>query len=292
MKFDEDRKTQPKELDALDRLQAKVFNAPDALMDPAVAEELRPMTDEALEKLKAEINEWLRTHRDVNMRAHRQLELAAEAAERFESDLSQLVADQEKTKAMIEKVAADRDNSIAETFRQVNEAFVEILRELDPEAHGRLTLNAHAVSMDVGFGGQEHTLLTQLSGGQKTLLSLTLIFAIQRALPAPFYLFDEVDAALDEKYRGAVARLIHRYSQPGPNMAQVILTTFKPELLRNAEAFFEVSAHDGRSSVRHATEEEALALLAAAPEAEGAAEAEVPSDVPVPSDADDEDEAA
>ena len=52
--------------------------------------------------------------------------------------------------------------------------------------------------------------LKQLSGGQKTLVALTLIFAIQRCDPAPFYLFDEIDAALDPLHRTAVARLLKR----------------------------------------------------------------------------------
>lgn len=43
--------------------------------------------------------------------------------------------------------------------------------------------------------------MKQLSGGQKTLVALALIFAIQRCDPAPFYLFDEIDAALDPQYR-------------------------------------------------------------------------------------------
>ena len=47
--------------------------------------------------------------------------------------------------------------------------------------------------------------MNQLSGGQKTLLALTLIFAIQKCDPAPFYLFDEIDQALDPQYRSAVA---------------------------------------------------------------------------------------
>ncbi len=50
--------------------------------------------------------------------------------------------------------------------------------------------------------------MNQLSGGQKTLVALTLIFAIQKCDPAPFYLFDEVDQALDPQYRSAVASMI------------------------------------------------------------------------------------
>ena len=50
--------------------------------------------------------------------------------------------------------------------------------------------------------------MKQLSGGQKTVVALTLIFAIQRCDPAPFYLFDEIDAALDPQYRAAVGSIL------------------------------------------------------------------------------------
>lgn len=49
--------------------------------------------------------------------------------------------------------------------------------------------------------------MKQLSGGQKTVVALALIFAIQRCDPAPFYLFDEIDAALDPQYRTAVGSI-------------------------------------------------------------------------------------
>ena len=47
--------------------------------------------------------------------------------------------------------------------------------------------------------------MNQLSGGQKSLVALALIFAIQKCDPAPFYLFDEIDQALDPQFRKAVA---------------------------------------------------------------------------------------
>lgn len=53
------------------------------------------------------------------------------------------------------------------------------------------------VKVRVTFGGGETMSMKQLSGGQKTLVALTLIFSIQRVDPAPFYIFDEIDAALD-----------------------------------------------------------------------------------------------
>ena len=63
------------------------------------------------------------------------------------------------------------------------------------------------VSIRVSFTGvvSETKELQQLSGGQKSLVALGLIFAIQKCDPAPFYLFDEIDQALDSHHRHSVA---------------------------------------------------------------------------------------
>ena len=61
------------------------------------------------------------------------------------------------------------------------------------------------VSLNVSFQSGQKLRMAQLSGGQKSLVALALIFAIQKCDPAPFYLFDEIDAALDAQYRTSVA---------------------------------------------------------------------------------------
>ena len=81
----------------------------------------------------------------------------------------------------------------------------------------------------VSFGAGETMSLKQLSGGQKTLVALALIFSIQRLDPAPFYLFDEIDAALDPAYRTTVARMLARQANDPQNASQFIITTFHPQ---------------------------------------------------------------
>ncbi|KAL5470715.1 hypothetical protein EMCRGX_G028721 [Ephydatia muelleri] len=94
------------------------------------------------------------------------------------------------------------------------------------------------VSIQVSFTGQnsETKELQQLSGGQKSLVALAMIFAIQKCDPAPFYLFDEIDQALDSHHRHSVAAMIHRLA----DSAQFITTTFRPELLESADKFYGV----------------------------------------------------
>lgn len=64
-----------------------------------------------------------------------------------------------------------------------------------------------SVFSQVSFTGKQGEMreMQQLSGGQKSLVALALIFAIQKCDPAPFYLFDEIDQALDAQHRKAVS---------------------------------------------------------------------------------------
>jgi structural maintenance of chromosome 3 (chondroitin sulfate proteoglycan 6) len=88
-------------------------------------------------------------------------------------------------------------------------------------------------------------------------VALALIFAIQQCDPAPFYLFDEIDANLDAAYRTSVANMIHELSEK----AQFITTTFRPEMLRHADKFYGVTFRDRVSRINVITREDAMTFV-------------------------------
>lgn len=165
------------------------------------------------------------------------------------------------------------------TFKQVSKYFSEIFKKLAPEGHAVLVMKKGdtdqggdddegsqsqevplveqftGVGIKVSFTGNRAEMrdMQQLSGGQKSLVALTLIFAIQKCDPAPFYLFDEIDQALDSQHRKFVADMIHELSQD----AQFITTTFRPELLEHADKFYGVKFRNKVSHIDCVTYEEA-----------------------------------
>lgn len=120
--------------------------------------------------------------------------------------------------------------------------------------------NYVGIGISVSFNSKEddQQRIEQLSGGQKSLCALTLIFAIQQCDPAPFYLFDEIDANLDTQYRTAVASMISQLAQSG---GQFICTTFRNEMIQVAEKFYGVMFNNKMSSIASISREEAMSFV-------------------------------
>lgn len=199
---------------------------------------------------------------------------------------------------LIDVLDQRKDEAIARTFRQVAQAFKEVFQELVPIGQGRLIINRRSdadvrgrndddsedeeetqarqvskvaeytgVSIAVSFNSKhdEQQRISQLSGGQKSLCALALIFAIQKCDPAPFYLFDEIDANLDAQYRTAVAEMLQKLSgQGGKNQdggGQFICTTFRPEMVLVADRCYGVTYSNKTSSIDVVTREDALKFV-------------------------------
>uniref|UniRef100_A0A7S3VMZ6 Structural maintenance of chromosomes protein n=1 Tax=Dunaliella tertiolecta TaxID=3047 RepID=A0A7S3VMZ6_DUNTE len=184
-----------------------------------------------------------------------------------------------KIQELISTLDARKDEAIERTFKGVAKHFREVFADLVPGGRGELVMQKRhpttgmaegeeegddiqagardgkgaldkysGVKVRVAFTrGGETASLRQLSGGQKTLVALALIFAIQRCDPAPFYLFDEIDAALDPQYRTTVARMLRKQANDQRNPAQFIITTFHPQIVGEADMVYGV-AHSHRVS--------------------------------------------
>lgn len=118
------------------------------------------------------------------------------------------------------------------------------------------------VSIKVRFSAKsENFMMKQLSGGQKAVVALALIFAIQRCDPAPFYLFDELDQALDSAYRKTVASCIQRQASSKEQPTQFIVSTFRPELVQASNRCYGISLQNKVSSVHHLSKKDALHFI-------------------------------
>ncbi|MDY6771704.1 MAG: AAA family ATPase, partial [Candidatus Nanohaloarchaea archaeon] len=94
--------------------------------------------------------------------------------------------------------------------------------------------------------GKDPAVIDSLSGGEKTLTAISFVFAIQEYRPSPFYIMDEIDAALDEKNSKTLSELLKDYAQE----SQLIFISHNNETVRHADRAYGVSMTDGVSKVR------------------------------------------
>ncbi|KAJ6906620.1 structural maintenance of chromosomes protein 3 isoform X2 [Populus alba x Populus x berolinensis] len=261
--------------------------------------ELGPLSSDAFEtykrrgvkdlhKMLHRCNEQLQQFSHVNKKALDQYVNFTEQREELQKRQAELDAGDEKIRELISALDQRKDESIERTFKGVARHFREVFSELVQGGHGHLVMMKKkdgdhgdddydddgpreadlegrvekyiGVKVKVSFTGQGETQsMKQLSGGQKTVVALTLIFAIQRCDPAPFYLFDEIDAALDPQYRTAVGNMIRRLADMANT--QFITTTFRPELVKVADKLYGVTHKNRVSRVNVVSKEDALDFI-------------------------------
>ncbi|KAG2428819.1 hypothetical protein HXX76_011519 [Chlamydomonas incerta] len=255
-----------------------------AYRDRSIADLMRAME---------EVNAGLQRFAGVNRKALDQYLDFSNQREELGSRLKEQQASESKIRELITALDMRKDEAIERTFKGVAKNFREVFADLVPGGAGELVMIRAAgraaaaegeddegggmgpsgsekysgVKVKVRFAGAgEAVSMRALSGGQKTLVALALIFAIQRCDPAPFYLFDEIDAALDPQYRTTVAAMLRRQAHDATNPAQFIVTTFHPQIVSEADRLFGV-AHTNRISRVYAIQrEDALQFLQAAEE--------------------------
>jgi chromosome segregation protein len=183
-------------------------------------------------------------------------------------ELSRQRADLEESLRELEQLRRELTETVerrfAETFAAVERHFAEVAATLFPGGEGRLRLTEdddgeHGIEVELRPAGKRITRLSLLSGGEKALGAIAFLFSLFLARPSPFYLLDEVEAALDDTNIGRFTSLLRRYAQD----AQFIVITHQKRTMEAADVLYGVTmGPDGLSQIvsrRLPHEEEAAA---------------------------------
>ncbi|KAF7988611.1 hypothetical protein HCN44_001184 [Aphidius gifuensis] len=246
-----------------------------ALPSSGVYENLINLSTKQLLKEIDNINNQLKDYKHVNKKALDQYLSFTDQRQMFMKRKEELDRADIKIKELMNVLEMRKFEAMQFTFKQVSKYFSDVFKKLVPIGHAELIIKKHykhdddyddddydnesnklaGIGIRVSFNGKDNEMreINHLSGGQKSLVALALIFAIQKCDPAPFYLFDEIDQALDPEHRKTVANMIHELSSD----AQFITTTFRPEMLEHADKFYGVIYRNKVSHVICVTREEA-----------------------------------
>ena len=154
----------------------------------------------------------------VNLAAIQELENEAERKTYLDSQMQDLIKASETLEDAINKIDKETRDKLMETFNKANNHFGELFSTLFGGGQAKLELLGEEI-LDTGLQvfaqppGKKNTTIQQLSGGEKALTALALVFALFRLNPAPFCLMDEVDAPLDDSNTERFCAMVKKMSE-------------------------------------------------------------------------------
>ncbi|KAK0547892.1 Structural maintenance of chromosomes protein 2 [Tilletia horrida] len=177
-----------------------------------------------------------------------------DSVEKKESSLKHMMSTVLKDKSKIEETIQELDrykrDALQRTWTKVNGDFGDIFNELLPGNYAKLQPPegqdvTQGLEVKVRLGQIWKQSLTELSGGQRSLIALSLIMSLLQFKPAPMYILDEIDAALDLSHTQHIGQLFKsRFSG-----SQFIVVSLKEGLFTNANVLFRARFRDGTSIV-------------------------------------------
>lgn len=158
--------------------------------------------------------------------------------------------DKKKIQAVIEELDVKKKSELERTWKKVNGDFGSIFATLLPGASAKLEppggMEAwEGLEVKVTFGDVWKESLSELSGGQRSLLALSLILSLLLFKPAPMYILDEVDAALDLSHTQNIGNMLKTHF----SQSQFVVVSLKEGMFNNANVIFRTKFVDGVSQV-------------------------------------------
>jgi chromosome segregation protein len=167
--------------------------------------------------------------------------------------LAEQMADVESSRAELRKVISVLEREIQSRFEnaftEVATAYEKYFGVLFPGGRGKIRLvdpedGQSGVSIDAQPLGKKVSQMTLLSGGERSLAALAFLFAVFEARPSPFYVLDEVEAALDDTNLRRFIRIVDEFRQ----RAQLIIVTHQQQTMEAADVLYGVTMEPGGSS--------------------------------------------
>ena len=203
------------------------------------------------------VNKELKKYDKVNRFAKDDLQEFIDKKNSIKEKLEDLDEKVKTIYSFIENIDNKNNEAIQNTFENVKKSFAKFFKFLTGNGKGNMELSQdkRAIHISVSFNEEQNSSQTmyQLSGGQKTAAGVALIFALSTIEPPPFYILDEIDAALDPNYRINLANLIKELSKNN----QFIISTFKPELIDVADNIYMVKFANKTSNIIKIEKDEA-----------------------------------
>lgn len=202
----------------------------------------------------------------VNLSAPELYEQKAKEVAEMKEKLEKLRIEKEAIIGMINSIEDKKKEAYFETFHAVDKNFRELFKHVNI-GEGHLFMDKPSTPFESGLfikvrkNGRDHA-LESLSGGEKSLVALMFVFALQFYKPSPFYILDEVDSALDKINSKNLANLLIQLAP----QSQFLVVSHNDIMMSMASAVLGVSKVDGVSRIVGVKlEKKSLAAVAANP---------------------------
>ncbi|XP_065161475.1 structural maintenance of chromosomes protein 1A [Atheta coriaria] len=230
------------------RIQIDYEMLSDNLKDLEEKDEVKKMSDK-LQKAINNLHDTLMKIQAPNMKAIQKLELAQGKLQSTNEEFESLRKQNKKTKAAFERVKQQRYERFTKCFDHVSNEIDTIYKKLAQNQSAQAFLGAEnpeepfldGINYNCVAPGKRFQPMSNLSGGEKTVAALALLFAIHSYQPAPFFVLDEVDAALDNTNIGKVAKYITQKTES----LQTIVISLKEEFYSHADALIGICPEPG-----------------------------------------------
>jgi chromosome segregation protein len=197
----------------------------------------------AMKKLISSVKDEIRKMGNVNVNA---IEEYKEVAERYgfmKTQHDDLIEAEKSLESIIEELDTGMREQFTKGFADIQREFDKAFKELFGGGKGTLELQEGEDVLETGIminaqpPGKKLQNMMQMSGGEKSLIALCVLFAILKVKPVPLVILDEVEAALDQGNVERFAQYLHNYT----DRTQFLVVTHRPGTMENTDVLYGVT---------------------------------------------------